>query len=75
MLPETCKVAWMEELLLDLVYRKWRALAAVACLAWVIYGHFEGNTVFEALAGLLFICAWTAAIYLLDRWALRATKA
>jgi hypothetical protein len=72
--PEGCKVAWMEDLLLDLVHRKWRALAVLACVAWIIDGYFEGNTVFEALAGLLFICMWTAAIYLLDRWALRATK-
>jgi hypothetical protein len=33
--PETCKVARMEEWLLDLVHTKWRALVVVACLAWV----------------------------------------
>jgi hypothetical protein len=65
----------MEELLLDIVHRKWRALAVLACVAWVIDGHFEGNTVFEALAGLLLVCIWLSAIYLIDRWALRATKA
>jgi hypothetical protein len=64
----------LEELLLDLVHRKWRTLAVVACLAWVIYGHFEGNTVFETFTGPLMVCTWAAAIYLLDRWALRATK-
>jgi hypothetical protein len=26
-------------------------LAVVACLAWVIDGHFEGSTVFEAFTG------------------------
>jgi hypothetical protein len=45
--PDTCKVSGMEEWLLDLVHTKWRALVVVACLAWVIDGHFEGNTVFE----------------------------
>jgi hypothetical protein len=64
----------MEELLFDLVHKKWRALAVVACLAWVIDGHFEGNTVFEAFTGPLLVCTWAAAIYLLDRWALRATR-
>jgi hypothetical protein len=72
--PETCKLAWMEELLLDLVHRKWRALAVLACVAWVVDGHFEGNTLFEAFAGLVLVCTWGAATYLLDRWALRATK-
>jgi hypothetical protein len=72
--PETCKVACMEELLLDLVHRKWRALAVVACLAWIIDGHFEGNTIFEAFIALLMVCMWLAAIYFLDRWALRAIK-
>jgi hypothetical protein len=61
----------MEELLLDLVHKKWRALVFVACFAWVIDGHFEGNTVFEAFTGPLLVCTWAAAIYLLDRWALR----
>jgi hypothetical protein len=64
----------MDEWLLNLVRREWRTLAVVACIAWVIYGHFEGNTVFEALTGPLMVCTWAAAIYLLDRWALRATK-
>jgi hypothetical protein len=65
----------MEEWLLDIVHRKWRALAVLACVAWVIDGHFEGNTVFEALAALLFVSTWAGSIYLLDRWVLRATKA
>jgi hypothetical protein len=64
----------MEEWLLDLVHTKWRTLVVVACLAWVIDGHFEGNTVSEAVAGLLMVCTWAAATYFLDRWALRATK-
>jgi hypothetical protein len=65
----------MEELLLDLVQRKWRALAVLACVAWVIDGYFEGNTVFEAVAGLLLMCTWAGAIYLLDQWTLRIAKA
>jgi hypothetical protein len=69
--PETCKVARMEEWLLDLVHTKWRALVVVACLAWVIDGHFEGNTVFETVAGPLMVCTWAAAIFLLDRWVLK----
>jgi hypothetical protein len=67
------KVARMEEWLLDLVHTKWRGLAVMACLAWVIDGHFEGNTFFEAVAGPLIVCTWAAAIYLLDRWVVGAT--
>jgi hypothetical protein len=48
----------MEELLLDLVHRKWRALAVLACVACIIDDHFEENTIFEAIAGLVFICTW-----------------
>jgi hypothetical protein len=45
-------------LLLELVHRKWQARAVLACVAWIIDGRFEENTIFEPIAGLVFICTW-----------------